>query len=251
MPGGSKTERPPGYPPPSHQFPKTRWSVVAAAADGSVDVAAEALEELCRTYWFPLYAYIRRRGHPPSDAEDLTQGFFASFLRQGKLHRVDRDRGRFRSYLITCLKHFLANQWHRSQTLKRGCAFQFVTWDATTAEQRYLAHTPDQLSPDALFDKSWIESLLESTLNQLREDYQSRGSLHVFDTLSPFLTNEATPGDYDRISTQLQLGRGATRMALARVRRRFGETLRRNVAQTVTDPSELVQELRYLVSLLD
>lgn len=232
------------------QFPQTRWSVVLAARDPNDSRAARALDELCGAYWFPLYVYVRRRGFSPEDAEDLTQGYFAALIEKGYLAQADRDRGRLRSFLLTTLKHFLADEWSRANALKRGHGKQIISIDAAAAEERYALEPVDGSSPDRLFDQRWALTLLDNVLVALRAGYVEAGQERLFDGLKPFLAWNSGGEAYREAAAALGMKENALRVAIFRLRRRYGELLREQVADTVTNANEVPAELEHLLSLV-
>lgn len=236
--------------PQHEQFPKTRWSVLLAARDRKDDArAAAALDELCRAYWFPLYVYVRRRGYSPQDAEDLTQGYFAALIEKDYLADADRERGKLRSFLLLTLKHYIADEWTKASALKRGSGKPPISIDAA-AEERYALEPIDEQSPDRLYEKRWALTLLDNVLHQLRADYEASGQLVLFETLKKFLSWNSGREAYRDIASHLGMKENAVRVAIFRLRRRYGDLLRAQVADTVTKPDEVPSELDYLLSIL-
>ena len=231
-------------------FLTTHWSVVLAAKDKSSPESAAALEALCSAYWYPLYAFVRRQGHAPSDAQDLTQEFFARLLAKEYLQAADREKGRFRTFLRVALKRFLANEWDRAHRLKRGGGHTPLPLDTTAAEQRYQAEGSDGLPPDRLYERRWARALLEKALARLRADYAAAGKTAEFDQLKGALTAERGSIAYGDLATALDLSEGAARVAVHRLRKRFRDVFRATVAETVSAPEEVEEELRHLVALL-
>jgi RNA polymerase sigma factor (sigma-70 family) len=231
-------------------FSTTHWSVVLEAGEGDTPAATEALERLCQCYWYPLYAYVRRKGHAPHDAQDLTQEFFARFLEKKYLTLADRSRGKFRSFLLTSLQHFLVNEWAKGQTARRGGGRHAISWDARDAESRYLAEPADDLTPDKIFEKRWAARLLQDTLSRLRDEYATAGKNALFEALKLFTWGERTASTYQQIGASLGLSEGAVKVAVHRMRQRYGKLLREQVAQTVGSPYEIDEELRYLRSVV-
>jgi DNA-directed RNA polymerase specialized sigma24 family protein len=220
---------------------------VHAARQDDSTVSRDALEALCRTYWYPIYAFIRRRGYDPHQAEDLTQGFFAFLLESNGLERVDRAKGRFRSFLLAVLVNFLHNHHDHVQAAKRGGGYELLSWDQLAPEERY-AHEPiDDLSANNLFERRWAFTLVERALTRLREDYGQGGRADLFVHLQPCLTADIEPGQYAILAGRLGLSEGAVKTALHRLRRQFGEMLRREVARTVARPEEIEDEIRHLL----
>lgn len=209
-----------------------------------------AREELCRIYWYPLYAYVRRRGYSLEDAQDLTQGFFARFLAGDSMGRADRRRGRFRSYLLGAFNHFLSDEWDKCHRLKRGGQACLVSLDAAVGEARYALEPVDERSPDWLFERRWALALLDGVWRQLQQEYEAAGKERLFARLSDFLTDGVEEGTYRLKAEELQMTEGATRVAVHRLRQRYGELFRQAVADTVEHPEEIADEMRHLVSVL-
>ncbi len=233
----------------SAQFTTTHWSVVLAARQED-DAAAAALETLCRRYWYPLYAFVRRRGYAPADAQDLTQKFFARLLDKGFLRGVDRTKGKFRSFLLATLEHFLANEWRNARAQKRGGSIAFLSLEETAAEEHYLQVPATGLSPEQLFEQQWATALLEQVLARLREEFLATGKETLFESLKIFLTGEKHAGSYGRLAPELGTSEAALKMTVSRMRRRYGELLREEVARTVARPEEVDAELRALFAAL-
>ncbi|MEM9553417.1 MAG: sigma-70 family RNA polymerase sigma factor [Acidobacteriota bacterium] len=233
------------------QFLTTQWSLVLAIRPGdehSVTIARHALATLCRTYWYPLYAFVRLRGHGPDEAQDLTQAFFARLLETDGLAGVDPARGRFRSYLLGALKHFLANEWHRTRTHKRGGAVQFIDLDALEPEARYALAPTAGDDPERRFDREWAVTTLDRALEQLRDDYAESGRGALFGALRGSLTGE--PLNRDEVAARLGLRPGAVKVAIHRLRKRFRSLIREQIAETVADPDTIDAEMRYLIDVL-
>ncbi len=231
---------------PGDIFATTRWTVVLAAGRSSTPQAAVALEELCRTYWYPLYAYVRRQGHTKEDAEDLVQGFFARFLAKNYLASLSAERGRFRAFLLASLKHFLANEWDKSQRQKRGGGAAHLSLDWQTADTRFQVAATNEPSPDQAFDREWALALLERVITRLRDECAADGKAASFDRLKPFLTVDRDAVPYAQAAAELGLAEGAVRVAVHRLRRRYRELLRDEIAQTLSDPAQVDEELRAL-----
>lgn len=229
-------------------FRTTHWSVVLAAGVGSSPQADAALEWLCRAYWYPLYAFIRRRGHDAHESQDLTQAFFADLLARGSLAAAQPQKGRFRSFLLGAAQNFLAKQNERALTLKRGGHCTFLSLDEEDAEGRYRHEPAHDSTPEKLFERRWALTLLDNALASLRDEYRRAGKLPQFDALQTFLSAEATP--YAEATAALRLSEGAVRVAVHRLRRRYGELLRAGIAQTVADPSEVEAEVAHLFEVL-
>jgi DNA-directed RNA polymerase specialized sigma24 family protein len=233
---------------PSDVFATTHWTVVLAAGQSRTSQADVALEELCRTYWFPLYAYVRRQGHTREDAEDLTQAFFARFLEKNYLEALRAEKGKFRAFLLASLKHFLANEWDKSQRQKRGGGSATLSLDWQDADARYQIDPADTLSPDKLFDRAWAVTLLERVIMRLREESAAEGKVKLFARLKPFLMVGKSAIPYAQAAASLGLADGAVRVAVHRLRRRYRELLRAEIAQTLSDPAQVDEEMRSLFS---
>ncbi len=230
-------------------FPTTHWSVVLTAAVDSPQ-AADALEKLCRTYWYPLYVYVRRRGYGREDAQDLTQQFFALFLRKEYFRLAHRDRGRFRTFLLHALEHFLINEWKRAHRLKRGGETTCLSLDAADGEHRYANEPAATLTPERAFERRWAMALLEQVLAALRQQYAEAGNRRVFEELAELLWGKDTSVSYAQIGARLGMTEGAARGAMHRLRERYRERLRAEVAHTVAEPGEVEAELRHLIAVV-
>ena len=231
-------------------FVTTHWSVVLAARDKSLPDSAAALEALCRAYWYPLYAFVRRQGHAACDAQDLTQEFFARLLAKDYLAAAAQEKGRFRTFLRVALKRFLANEWDRARRLKRGGGQALLSLDTAIGEERYQAERGDALPPDRLYERRWAMTLLEQTLGRLRAEYEAAGKAAEFEQLKGVLMAERGTIDYGALAATLGLSEGAARVAVHRLRKRFRALFRAEVADTVSGPGEVESELRYLVGIL-
>lgn len=231
-------------------FVTTRWSVVLAAGRGDTTGAEAALSRLCETYWLPLYAYVRRRGHSQEDAQDLTQEFFARLLQHGWVGDADPARGRFRTFLLTALNRFLANEWDRARAQKRGGGATALSLDTTAAEAHYQAAVATAAAPDALYDREWALTLLDRTLRRLAEEQRKAGKTAEFEALSPCLT--AARGDipYGDLAARLGLTETTARQAVHRLRKRYRELFREEISQTLEEPAELEAEVRHLLAAL-
>ena len=230
------------------QFAETHWSLVLAARTTSPDAAA-ALAGLCQAYWYPLYAFVRRQGHSPHDAQDLTQEFFARLLAKNYLADVDRAKGRFRSFLLASMKNFLANEWDRARAQKRGGGDTVLSLDATAAESRYALEPVDHASADKLYDRRWALTLLDGTYKQLSKEFAEAGKPGQFEALQAFLSGSKDGGQsYGELGQQLGLSENAARQAAFRLRTRFGDLLRSRVAETVSGPKELEAEMSHLMA---
>jgi RNA polymerase sigma-70 factor (ECF subfamily) len=228
-------------------FKTTRWSLIVAAA-GDDTIASDALSELCQIYWRPVYAYIRRRGHPPEESADLTQACFLSLLEHRAFERADPSRGRFRTYLLTSTHNFLLNARQHALSVRRGARTPHESIDAIDAERYFvLTATHRESSPEAVFERQWALRVTERALERLRRDYAERRQEHVFQELRPFLTSDASPCEE---STSADLRSDAFRAALSRARRRFGDALRAEIRETVDDDDQIDDELRHLLRVL-
>lgn len=234
------------------RFAETHWSIVLSARRGGDSTrGADALARLCETYWYPLYAFVRRQGHSPHDAQDLTQAFFARLLEKNWLAGVDPAKGRFRSFLLASLKHFLANEWDKSRALKRGGgAHQFVALDAATAESRYALEPVDNTTADRLYERRWALTLLDSTLARLRDEMTADGKARLFEELKFSLTGTGGDQSYAELAARLGLSEGAIKVAVHRLRQRYREVLRAQIAETVAAPDEVEAELRQIFTAL-
>ncbi len=238
------------YPPNMAQFGATRWTLVRDAAGGTLPEKAQtALAELCRIYWYPLYAYVRRSGHERHDAEDLTQEFFARLLAKNALATVDRSKGKFRSFLLASIKHFLANEWDRKQTLKRGGGFTFVPLDIATAESRHPLEPAHELTPEKIFDRQWALALLDQVLARLSEEYAAEGKADLFASLKEFLVGQAAPRATAQLAETLGVSEGSIKVAIHRLRKRYRQLLRAEIAQTVSCAEEVDEEIRGLFAI--
>jgi RNA polymerase sigma-70 factor (ECF subfamily) len=246
----SPTTNPGSHPGLGSEFTTTHWSVVLAAGDLASPRATEALEQLCRGYWYPLYAYVRRAGHSVEDAQDLTQQFFARLLEKNYFALASRERGRFRSFLLTSLKNFLANEYHRETRLKRGGGQALVWLDGADAKQRFASEPIDADTPETLYEERWALTLLEAALSRLREEYAASGRGPLFDLLKPYVWGEKNAATYADIAAQLGLTEEAVKKAVQRMRLRFRDLLRAEIAQTVTTVGEAEEELRHLIEVL-
>ncbi len=237
-------------PPPASDawFVTTHWSVVLSARQPDSPQSAVALETLCRTYWYPLYAYLRRQGQPPHDAQDLTQGFFARLLQKDYLQAAAREKGRFRTFLLVALKRFLANEWDREHAQKRGGFAPVVPIDQDFAESRFAADPSPNVQPDVLFDRNWATTLLERAMMQLKEEYVASGRAKLFEYLQSCLMHDESALPYAEIAARLNLTEPAVKMAVHRLRARYREILRAEIAHTVSSPEEVEEEVRHLFS---
>jgi RNA polymerase sigma factor (sigma-70 family) len=231
-------------------FASTHWSLVLAAADTSAPDAAAALERLCRSYWYPLYAYVRRRRYSPEDAQDLTQEFFHQVLARNWLPQADRQRGRFRSFLLAAMNHFLGHEWERAKAVKRGGRIVFQSFEDLNLEQRFLEEADLARSPEELYDQRWATTLLQTVLSRLREQETSEGRLEQFNALEGCLTGEGRVAGYSELASQLGTTEGALKMAAQRLRARYARLLQEEIATTVGRPEEIQDEIRHLLAVL-
>jgi len=238
-------------PPGAGHFATTRWSLVLAAGRQTSVESREALGTLCRLYWYPLYAYVRRRGHAPEEAEDLTQGFFARLLEKHAVRAADPARGRFRSYLLTSLKHFLVNERHRARAQKRGGGRQAISLDVRHGEGRYRLEPADEMTAEKLFERRWALTLLELVLAELRGQYARDGRERLFDRLKGFLGGRDAGTPYSGVAEELGMTPGAVRVAVHRLRRRYRRLLRDRIAQTVASPDDVDDEVRHLFAAIE
>jgi len=228
----------------------THWSVVLTAGRSDTTRARAALERLCVTYWPPLYAYVRRRGHSPADAQDLTQEFFARLLEQKWVGDADPAKGRFRTFLLTALSRFLANEWDRVRAQKRGGGQTALSLDTEAAEAYYQAASADSASPDRLYDRQWAMTLLERTLARIRSDFETAGKASDFAVLSPYLVAERGGIPYAELAAALGTTEANARQSVHRLRRQFRELFRQEITDTVADPKDAEEEIRYLLGVL-
>jgi RNA polymerase sigma-70 factor (ECF subfamily) len=220
--------------------------VVLSAQDKDSPRTKEALETLCRTYWYPLYAFVRQQGHSPADAEDLTQGFFGRLLAKDYLKSVAREKGRFRTFLLTALRHYLCDEWDRQHAKKRGGFTSIISIDQELAESRFTAEPAHEIQPDVLFDRQWALTLLERTLSRLREEYVTSGRARLFELLQNCLTGDEAALSYAALAARLKLTEAAVKMAVHRLRARYREILKAEIAETVSSPEEVEEEMRHL-----
>jgi RNA polymerase sigma factor (sigma-70 family) len=231
-------------------FATTHWSVVLAAQNGESEPKRRALESLCGSYWYPIYVYVRRKGYSPHDAQDLTQEFFAQLIAKGILLAVDRERGKFRSFLLATLDHVAAREWNRAHRLKRGTQYSFLSWEDEKPEDRYLQEPANVETPERDFDRQWAITVLSRTMEELRKECEANGKAALFAELKPRLAGDTELGSYSAISQRLGMSEAWLRVAIHRMRRRFGELLRNEVAQTVGSTEDVETELRYLMRVM-
>ena len=231
-------------------FVTTHWSVVLTAARSDTTRACAALEKLCETYWYPLYAYVRRHGHSPEDAQDLTQAFFARLLERNWLDRADQQRGRFRSFLLSAMNHFLADEWDKARAQKRGGGLVPVPLQFDVAETRFSHEPADNVTPEHSYERRWALTLLDEVLRRLRSEYAQEGRVELFAELHPCLVGERTSQPYAELAKKLNASEGTVKAMVHRLRQRYRQLLRDEIAQTVAEPGEVDEELRHLFVVL-
>jgi len=229
------------------QFPSTLWSMVRSAQDGQSTVA---LERLCRAYWSPLYAYVRRQGYSPEDAQDMTQEFFSRLLGDHSLASVHESKGRFRSFLLASIKHLLTNEWKRANRQKRGGGQKHFSLDAEIAEGRHHQEPLDQLDPEKVYEKRWAETLLQRVLDRLRGEWERKDMARDFDELKPFLVDKQAGGTFADAAAHAGVTEASLKWAVHKLRQRYRELVRDEIAQTVSTTEEIEDEIRYLFTVL-
>jgi DNA-directed RNA polymerase specialized sigma24 family protein len=235
---------------PPQVFLTTHWSVVLNAADSRSPGAERAMDQLCRNYWYPLYAFVRRQGSNPHDAQDSTQGFFAWLIEQKQLRIADAERGKFRSFLLIRFKRLLSDERKKVRALKRGGGQELLSLDEQSAEDRYCLEPATHLSPEKVFERRWALSLMERTVARLREEYVAADRLELFEELKYFQSGEDDGPPYAEAATRLGLTLSAIKSAIHRLRQRHRALLREEVFQTVATPTEVDEEIRYLISVM-
>ena len=249
-PGVSSEPKPAGSTQQPNLFLTTHWSIVLTAAEADSPHAAQALEQLCRAYWYPLYAYVRRRGYDSDDAQDLTQSFFARLLERNYVGQADRRRGKFRTFLLSALSHFLANEWDHAHRLKRGGDQTLISFDAVTAEERYSLEPVDLSDPAKLFERRWATTLLERALARLEQEFNERSQGKLFEACRPFMLGEQGEATYTEAAPASGTTPAAMKMGVSRMRARYRELLRQEILQTVASPQEAEEEYRELQAAL-
>jgi RNA polymerase sigma-70 factor (ECF subfamily) len=224
--------------------------VVIAAGDLTTASSDAALGQLCQTYWYPLYAFVRRKGHDPYDAQDLTQAFFARLLEKNYVAQADRERGRFRTFLLAAFTHFIADEWDKARRLKRGGGREIISFDAASAEERYRLEPVDQLDAAKLYERRWVTTLFDKVLARMEEEFRDSGKGELFDGLKSSLLSEPDGPTYAELGARLGLKEDAVKQAVHRMRRRYRELFREEIAQTVAGPGEVEDELKYLFAVL-
>ena len=235
----------------SHRvFATTHWSVVLAAGEPNSTQAAQALEKLCRTYWYPIYAYLRRRGCGEPDAQDLTQGFFAQLLERRSIQAVEREKGKFRSFLLASLNYYVADERDRANAQKRGGGREALSLDVQEAEQRYRLEPADERSPEKIFELRWAMTLLDQVLTRLAAEFSAAGKPELFNRLKPYLVEGSGEKTYAETARERGMTEEALKKAVQRMRRRYHQLFREEIAQTVASPAEVDEELRHLCAVL-
>ena len=238
-----------GLPAPGPDFPTTHWTLVARVREGGA-VRQTALEELCALYWYPIYAFLRRRGYPPHDAEDLTQGFFLKLLHDETFAAAQSDKGRLRTFLLCSLDRHLADQQRRQGAQKRGGGQQIIAFEELHAEERYAHEPQDERDPEWLFTRAWAQLLMDGVRDKLRETFVETGRTGVFETLLPFLLWDDAPPSYREVAQKLDASETAVRLLVFRMRAKFRDLLREEVARTVLAPEDVNGEMEWLKSVL-
>jgi RNA polymerase sigma-70 factor (ECF subfamily) len=231
-------------------FVTTRWSVVLAAGRSDTTRSRDALARLCQTYWYPLYAYVRRRGYSAHDAQDLTQEFFARLLEKHTFAAADPNRGRFRSFILTAMNNFLVQEWEKSRAKKRGGGNELFSLDLAQAENRYDLEPSSSDTPDKDFDKKWAVALLDSVMAQLEAKFTSDGKTELFTALKQTLTGSRESQPYAELSQKLGMSEAAIKVTVHRLRKRYRELLQSEIANTVSSPEEIKEEMRHLFAAL-
>lgn len=239
-----------GQPDQPTWFSTTHWTTVLAAGDLQSPAAAAALERLCRTYWYPLYAYLRRHGHPPPEAQDLTQAFFTRLIARNLVQAAQPARGRFRGFLLTCLRHFVADESERRCAAKRGSGCPPLPLDLTAAEQQYGRALSHDLTPERLYERSWALTVMEQVRTRLREEVEVARQDGRFAALEPLLAGSRGEPTHAEVAERLGLSLATVKADVHRLRRRYGEILRHEIAHTVADPNEIDEEIRHLMRVL-
>jgi RNA polymerase sigma-70 factor (ECF subfamily) len=234
----------------AHTFATTHWSVVLGAAQSDAQHSVEALEKLCRSYWYPIYSFIRRRGHDPEAARDLTQEFFSRLLEKNYLLSVDASKGRFRSFLLAAVTNFLSNEWDRAHRLKRGGGCAIFSLDAVAAEDRYLLEPVCELTPERVFEQRWVDTLLETVLTRLRQECRAQGQGERFEQLKGYLVEDGQSVAFAEMAERLQVTEASVKGVVRRLRERYREIFREEIANTVADPQEVEPEIRHLLRVL-
>jgi len=245
----TEADQPIGAPLKDQRFTTTHWSVVLTCGEGDTVSSGAAMEQLCEAYWYPLYAYVRRRGHAVEEAKDLTQEFFARLIEKDWVQAADRSKGRFRTFLLTALNHFLAKEWRRSQAAKRGGGRRIISLD-DTAEARYAREPACDLTPEKIYERRWALSVFDRAYTTLRQRYVDSEKRRHFDLLKQFLSVEPGEGVYAKVGAQLDMSTGAGAAAVHRLRQHYRELVREEVASTVETSADIDDEVRWLLAAL-
>jgi DNA-directed RNA polymerase specialized sigma24 family protein len=231
-------------------FNTTHWSVVLVAGEGNSDAARKALETLCKAYWYPIYIYVRRKGHGADEAQDLTQEFFTQLIAKDHVSLADRNKGKFRTFLLAMLDYFLAREWSRVHRQKRGGKFMFISLDQLAPEERYRLEPADNNTPERQFLRQWALTVLKHAMNALEKECETNGKAQLFREANGLLSGEGDIGAYASLSQRLGMTEGAIRVAVHRLRKRYGEILRDQIADTVGDPGKVDEEMSCLLAVL-
>jgi RNA polymerase sigma-70 factor (ECF subfamily) len=237
-------------PPASPRFETTHWSVVLAAARSHTTGGRDSLARLCRAYWYPLYAFVRRRGHAAEDAKDLTQEFFSRLLEKNWIADADKTKGRFRTFLLSAMTHFLADERDKSRAVKRGGGVPLLTLDGDDARARYLREPADSDTPEKIFELNWALTVLDQVLRRLRDEHERAGRGQWFAALYPCLVGDRASQPYASLAATLGVSEGTIKSAVHRLRQRYRQILREEIASTVDGPEAVDEELRYLATVL-
>jgi RNA polymerase sigma-70 factor (ECF subfamily) len=232
------------------RFATTSWTQVLAAREGASTESRQALEGLCHVYWYPLYTFVRRQGHDAEDARDLTQAYFAELLDKGYLKDYDPKRGRFRVFLAASMRNFLSKERDKARAWKRGGRADVISFDAQEVEGRYRLEPQDRLTPEQIYERRWALTVLERTLGRLRREQEDADRGREFRALEGYLTGEASRTSYREVAADLGNTEGAVKMSIYRLRQRFGQLLRAEIAETVSSPSEVDDEVRHLLGVV-
>ena len=249
-PSGPSTDTAGGENVQRSTFVTTHWSVVLTAGRNDTTRARDALSRLCQTYWYPLYAYVRRRGRSPEDAQDLTQEFFARLLERNWIGPADQSKGRFRSFLLSAMSHFLSDEWDKARAQKRGGGIAPIPLQLDSAETRYGHEPADNVTPEQIYERRWAMALLDEVLHRLRSDYEEEGRAELFAMLHPCLVGERTSQPYAELAVKMGVSEGTVKSLVHRLRQRYRQLLREEIAQTVAEPAEVDEEMRHLFAIL-
>ena len=230
-------------------FATTHWSVVLAAAPGSPS-AEEALAKLCDTYWYPLYAYARKKGHPAHEAEDLTQTFFTRLLEKGMLQDLSPEKGRFRTFMLVCMKRFIVNEWRHARTQRRGGNAKTLPIDFSHADERFRLEPASYATPERIYDRRWALTALEEALAQLAAEMKTTSKSNLFDALKPYLAMDSAAPPYSEVAAKLRMSEGSVKVAVFRLRARYAQLLRQEIAATLATPADIEDEIRRLFQAL-